>query len=1297
MNIEQLRSVYPGYTDDEIASAIQSVHYPDAALPEVKTALGIKPPTFMQGVKRGAGEAFQQIPQLGYGLLAGAGAAGESAAGEGGIFTGIKKAGVEGYQRWGETIAKGAQPTDDADVAWERAKGGDFGALADWFAHGLGYVGAQGVQALATAGIGGAIGKMTARGAAEAVAGGMVRKEAVRLAEQEAGKDAAAAAIAQAAMRPEVIAQATSNTAARLGQLAGLGVQAFGMEGGEIFGDLAKRSVEEGRALSGAELAKAFLATAAAGGLEFVGDKIGLDIAMGKSKLFKLAESAQGKTGRAVRAGMGAAAATPIEAGTEYLQTGLEEFGKGTEASPLPWQQSDENQRQAANAAWLGGLGGAVIGAGGGALKRPVSLDAAAEEQRRKERADAALAEIVRAPDVETAVAATIAATDIPLPKPSANPRAANAALIGEIRQLDQQDQKRALDLYAITRNPRSPDHIRRGAQNELDALLLPVRQVPVAEAAEIQPETVVPAQSPLRERIDAMRARTAAAAAPETIPVGTVQAESTEIPMSEAAALAARPVAEPRRIPAGHATELAAETVEPAQPIASAPAPERAPRTVRQDADAERDDAVKRVIEGLRRINTPLAQSYVRDFDAGRITPQQVLDFVKWKPTQPAEVERRLEYAAAQGRAAETPQAMIEAAAAQAPQADQGLLLTGDGQPYGTKAGAAARATREGGGSIIEVPGGWAVRPKGAQDATAAGQAAAGTAGAGVGRGAELGRGAGNMGAAQEPQRVGGDAAASARGNEPAGTVEAPGRPDVALKPPPKGFTDGMSATRAKAVNKALDHEAGGAFGTKTKRQVVQELVAAGATLRRDKAGARTLRAGRRVALDEKAAGRMAMDYAEHLIQRRAERPAEGASNAPQEVSQQQGPAGEHPPGDRGGQADHAGGGDRVQRAEAGAEQGRQAQVAPGRRARGARTVMGSKLLALVNNAGGLHPSLLSEFSVRFETGRFGKDGRPIVQWRNPMTPQGKLFRASGTSDYSEIARLLEEDGYIEPGSVDQDYKEAGERAKGLILAALNRENVQSLEERQAEEQAAQDAEREAHYAQVDAEAAADMEAEREAIIAANNLGIEALADEDIELAATEDTASAMRAMGFDEQEIADAVAREEAKRRAAPSPARADADADQGTPAPVPNRGAAPRPGAEEGLSSPSESDLREQARRRSAAEEADRREQKRLDDKARADAALGEFTLTGSNRPADVAAAAGQGDIFAQPEAPTVDPFTGDYDSLVGKTIEQTITLEDGRKATMRVDAAVAMRDIDKRIQTLRELRACHGRAG
>ena len=40
--------------------------------------------------------------------------------------------------------------------------------------------------------------------------------------------------------------------------------------------------------------------------------------------------------------------------------------------------------------------------------------------------------------------------------------------------------------------------------------------------------------------------------------------------------------------------------------------------------------------------------------------------------------------------------------------------LKTADDQPYGTRAGAQARATREGGGEVVEVPGGWVVRPEG-------------------------------------------------------------------------------------------------------------------------------------------------------------------------------------------------------------------------------------------------------------------------------------------------------------------------------------------------------------------------------------------------------------------------------------------------------------------------------------------------------------------------------------------------------------------------------------------------------
>ena len=74
----------------------------------------------------------------------------------------------------------------------------------------------------------------------------------------------------------------------------------------------------------------------------------------------------------------------------------------------------------------------------------------------------------------------------------------------------------------------------------------------------------------------------------------------------------------------------------------------------------------------------------------------------------------------------------------------------------------------------------------------------------------------------------------------------------------------------------------------------------------------------------------------------------------------------------------------------------------------------------------------------------------------------------------------------------------------------------------------------------------------------------------------------------------------------------------------------------GPEEGLtlSAQTEGDLRTKAERENAAAKADADEQKRLADKARADAQRDEFTLTGSDRPADVAAAAGQQDIFSEP---------------------------------------------------------------
>lgn len=96
-----------------------------------------------------------------------------------------------------------------------------------------------------------------------------------------------------------------------------------------------------------------------------------------------------------------------------------------------------------------------------------------------------------------------------------------------------------------------------------------------------------------------------------------------------------------------------------------------------------------------------------------------------------------------------------------------------------------------------------------------------------------------------------------------------------------------------------------------------------------------------------------------------------------------------------------------------------------------------------------------------------------------------------------------------------------------------------------------------------------------------------------------------------------------------------------------------------------------LREKTEREARAAADDAAEQRRLERKAQADAQRDEFTLTGSDRPADVAAAAGQGGLFdgpapapAEPEAPPVTDTT-------------------------RPEALIALR---KRVSVLKSLKEC-----
>lgn len=300
-------------------------------------------------VLRGAKHAFQQIPQTLYGVEASLGAAAEKVVGEGGIATGIKEHGVRKFEEASQKIAATSKPSDRLSTAYEMASEGDIGALADWLQYALGYTGGQALQMLGTAGVGYAAGKLALQPLASTVAQKLVAKEAARLGATEAGAQLAAS---------ELTKQATKNVAAKIGQTTALAATATGMEGGEIFGELVSQAEREKRPLTGEELAKAFGASLTAGALEFVGDKIGLELLTGKG-LGRI-------PGRPGRSFTGAAAGLAGESATEFAQTLLEEYGKGND----PF--SDAAIREALDAAALGAVGGTVVGGAGGALTRPL-------------------------------------------------------------------------------------------------------------------------------------------------------------------------------------------------------------------------------------------------------------------------------------------------------------------------------------------------------------------------------------------------------------------------------------------------------------------------------------------------------------------------------------------------------------------------------------------------------------------------------------------------------------------------------------------------------------------------------------------------------------------------------------------------------------------------------------------------------------------------------------------------------------------------------------------------------------
>lgn len=366
--IDKFRELKPAFkdsTDEELIPYLHEKYASDMPISEFYKKIGVEDPNAPGDMSRGYSTGMEQLKQTGYGILAVGGATAEHFLGEGGISTGIKKAGLAGYQEQEAKIAETAKPSDEAIYSWEKAKEGDFGALADWMQYGIGQAGSQAVQALATAGLGAFVAKQGVKYAGKELAEKLVQSQAAKIAETEATKIAAGELTKEA-----IEQQATKMVAEKIGNIGAttaLGGLAVTQEGGEIGGDLVAKAEKEGRPLTGEELAKAFGYSLGAGALEFVGDKFGLDVLTGKTKFGKTLGGMEGVGGRVARGTVAGLTTAPVEAGTEYGQTLLEEAGKGND----PF--SEQARKNAINAAWQGAFGGNVMGMAGGMLTAPIA------------------------------------------------------------------------------------------------------------------------------------------------------------------------------------------------------------------------------------------------------------------------------------------------------------------------------------------------------------------------------------------------------------------------------------------------------------------------------------------------------------------------------------------------------------------------------------------------------------------------------------------------------------------------------------------------------------------------------------------------------------------------------------------------------------------------------------------------------------------------------------------------------------------------------------------------------------
>lgn len=353
---------------------------------------GAKPQDEPGDTARGFKVALGQTVPILKGVAGLAGATAEKTFGEGGISTGLKNWGLKGFTEGMEKLQPLQRDTDELTTSWERAKGGDLGALIDWAQYGLGYAAGQAGEAVAMSLLGGAVGAavapqaapvsaaggaitgLVAKGAVKEAATALIRKAVVKEANDLMAKSAGKLTAEQA------VQQATKAVAKNIGETSALLAYGGAQELGTIYPEAEAEALKKGEKLSGGDLARVWAAGLAAGGVEGLTDKLGLGAVTGKVKI----PGIDSRLGGAAAMGLGGAATEGV---TEAAQTAIERVGAGQQVL------SPEGRNDIINSAALGALGGGAIGGGIGALRGPrrAASDAAFHRIASAETADEAI------------------------------------------------------------------------------------------------------------------------------------------------------------------------------------------------------------------------------------------------------------------------------------------------------------------------------------------------------------------------------------------------------------------------------------------------------------------------------------------------------------------------------------------------------------------------------------------------------------------------------------------------------------------------------------------------------------------------------------------------------------------------------------------------------------------------------------------------------------------------------------------------------------------------------------------